>query len=143
MLESRHFHVFGLEHGFGIDVISLLGIEEGAVFQADVVYHLYCAMGRNGRLAVAAHHTADLDIAELGQEFLAGGLTSRGAHGIVGIGGFEGDGLALDVVHEDVADEDAAGLAPTAGAALEAQPRVGARKGVARCCACRRRTRSR
>ena len=117
----------------GIYLLAVGVVHEGTVLDVDIAHVVQSedASGLDGGTCTVAHHAVDMDVLEVGRHLLL--CVGKGGHGVevatsrtVYVIALEDDGLVLDVVHHDVADEQLLGLATTTQSALEAQTCVGA-----------------
>ena len=88
-------------------------------------------MSHNAILATTYIDVADMDVLEVRQIFLLDGSRWHlGTYMVVEVGGLEGDGVARDVGHVDVVDEDVLRSATSFGCTLEAQACICTLEGI-------------
>ena len=108
LCKSSEVHILELDFASLIDILSLLIVEDIGILDGNVVNHSLCAVSYDAVLASANIYIADVDILEVWNElsFLDSLLRLLGTYVVVPVSGLESDGVACDVGHIDMVDED-------------------------------------
>ena len=113
-------YIVKLDFAILVDVLRFLCVEDVGVLDGDVVNHAFRTMGYDAVLATSHVDVAHVDVLEVWQKLLFyRGCLLFGSHMVVEVGGLEGDGIARDIGHINVVDEDVLALSTSLHGTLE------------------------
>lgn len=114
-----------------VDVLPILVVEDIGILDGDVMNHSFGTMGYDTILATSYIDVADMNVLEVRNIFLLDrGSLFLGSYMVVEVSCLESDGIARDVRHVDMVDEDILGSATSLHCTLESQASVGALESV-------------
>ena len=131
LCKSSEVDIVELDLASLVNVLRILVVEDVCVLDVYVMNHTFCSMSHDAVLATTYVDVAHVDVLEVGQKLLLyWGCLLLGSHVVVPISGLEGDGVARNIGHIDVVDEDILRCSTSLHATLESQSGVCALEGV-------------